>query len=150
MLEALFRDSVEEAVNDSIKQGVAMAVYSTKGDDHWLESWFKEDDVALDVLAEHSIWLKLVKGSEQFKLFEQVFPNVVLPSVYLIRAGKIELIIQGEDDRHLERLLACLGIKDRNASEALPNEINSGLVKKASSSRKASKKTQGKELQRLP
>ncbi|CAI4059363.1 hypothetical protein N7582_001352 [Saccharomyces uvarum] len=140
MLEALFRDSVEEAVNDSIKQGVAMAVYSTTRDDRWLESWFKEDEVALDVLAEHSIWLKLVKDSEQFKLFEQVFPNVVLPSVYLIRAGKIELIIQGEDDRHFERLLACLGIKDKKASEALPNEVSTSPVKKASSSNKASKK----------
>ena len=115
MLEALFRDSVEEAINDSIKRGVVLAVYNTARDDQWLKSWFKGDDVSLDTLAEHSIWLRLVKDTEQFQLFEQVFPNVVVPSIYLIRAGKIELIIQGEDDRHWEKLLTCIGIKDKKA-----------------------------------
>ncbi|CAI4037503.1 hypothetical protein SMKI_02G3800 [Saccharomyces mikatae IFO 1815] len=140
MLEALFRNSVEEAVNDSIKQGVLMAVYSTEGDDQWLESWFKEDDVALDALAEHSIWLKLVKGSVQFQLFEQVFPNVVVPSVYLIRAGKIELIIQGKNDRHWEKLLACLGVKNKKSDEILSRQTNPGLAKETESPKNAPKK----------
>ncbi|CAI4056127.1 Ubx7p SKDI_02G3810 [Saccharomyces kudriavzevii IFO 1802] len=145
MLEALFRDSVGEAVNDSIKQGVVMAVYTTAQDDQWLQSWFKEDDVALDVLAEHSIWLKLVKGSEQFQLFEQVFPNVVVPSIYLIRAGNIELIIQGKDDRHWEKLLACLGIENKKIGETLSKETKSDLAKEVSSSKDIRKKKNARE-----
>nr|CAI6412113.1 CLL_HP1_G0004510.mRNA.1.CDS.1 [Saccharomyces cerevisiae] len=61
MLEALFRDS-GEAINDSIKEGVVLAVYNTARDDQWLK---------VDTLAEHSIWLRLVKDTEQFQLFEQ-------------------------------------------------------------------------------
>ncbi|CAI4947551.1 CRE_collapsed_G0004570.mRNA.1.CDS.1 [Saccharomyces cerevisiae] len=140
MLEALFRDSVEEAINDSIKEGVVLAVYNTARDDQWLKSWFKGDDVSLDTLAEHSIWLRLVKDTEQFQLFEQVFPNVVVPSIYLIRAGKIELIIQGEDDRHWEKLLACIGIKDKKAGESSSRETNPGLAREEKSSRDVHRK----------
>lgn len=115
MLEDLFMDSVEQAVSLSMKHDKVLVVYNSSGDDQWLHTWFKTE------LAGHfrsqAVWLKLSKGTEQFGFFEQLFPSVVVPSLYLVKQGQILSIIQGDDSQsdgesHWAKLEQILGTPD--------------------------------------
>lgn len=119
MLGGLFMSSVEESVAKSMQEGKILAVYNSAGDDMWLDSWFRAD-LGLG-LSEHAVWLKLIRGTEQFGYFEQIFPSVVVPSLYLIRNGQILLTIQGEDEvssghGHWGKLTEALGMETEPVS----------------------------------
>ncbi|CCK70527.1 Ubx6p KNAG_0E02680 [Huiozyma naganishii CBS 8797] len=118
-LEDLFTGSVEEAVRLANERGLCLVVYNAVGpvsasdgaesDDQWLNQWFKTDEQDLEKLKRVSVWLKLVKGSQQFGYFEQLFPNVKTPSVYLVHQGQIKLILEGADgDANWGKLVATL------------------------------------------
>ncbi|CAB4253271.1 similar to Saccharomyces cerevisiae YJL048C UBX6 UBX (ubiquitin regulatory X) domain-containing protein that interacts with Cdc48p [Maudiozyma barnettii] len=111
MISNLFLDSVEEAVSESLKSNRTLVVYNSNQSDDWLNKWFQADDSNVSHLKGAAVWLKLVKGTAQFQYFEQVFPNVVVPSVYLVLNGKIKTILQG-DATHIMwgLLLQSLGI----------------------------------------
>lgn len=111
--------SVEEAVFKSMQDNKVLAVYSSSGDDLWLNTWFKggfEQE-----LKKHAIWLRLVQGTEQFTYFEQIFPSVAVPSLYLIQNGQILLIIRDHDDgnSHWAELKKILGMNADSGSTSV-------------------------------
>lgn len=127
MLEELWLSSVEEGVAKSMREGKILALYNSDGDDVWLKSWFKPD--LQDTLAEHAVWLKIVRGTEQFRYFEQIFPSVVVPSVCFIRNGQILSTIEGEDDKsgdvgHWGKLVATLGVEELVSGRKSAEEVS--------------------------
>ncbi|QLL33892.1 hypothetical protein HG536_0F02170 [Torulaspora globosa] len=112
MAQELFLSSVEEGVAKSMREGKILVLYTSAGDDVWLNSWFKSDFQSR--LSRHAVWLKLVRGTDQFRYFEQIFPSVVVPSLCFIRNGQILSTIEGEEDKsggegHWGKLMATLG-----------------------------------------
>lgn len=109
----LFLLSVEESVSKSMQEGKILVVYNSNGDDLWLNSWFQNS--IDDELRKHAVWLKLVRGTEQFTYFEQIFPSVEVPSFYLIQNGQILSTIQGEDleKSHWNELMNTLGLEKK-------------------------------------
>lgn len=104
----LFISSVEEAVSLSLSSQKCLVVYNALDDeDSWLDTWLKSD--SLLELKDQAIWLKLKRSSEQFKYFEQLFPSVVVPSIYVIKDGKIVTIIQG-NQASTKQLADALGV----------------------------------------
>ncbi|GAV47385.1 hypothetical protein ZYGR_0H02270 [Zygosaccharomyces rouxii] len=106
----LFISSVEQAVSLSLGSQKSLVVYNGREeDDHgWLEKWLKNNDL-LGLLRDKAVWLKLRPGSEQFKYFEQLFPSVVVPSVYVIKQGQIAAVIQGPQ-ASANQLAGALGV----------------------------------------
>lgn len=107
MLSNLFIDSVQEAVSQSTTKDLCLVVYNTDSDpttcDGWLKRWFHlNNDETLRQLKDMAIWLKLVKGSQQLQYFEQIFPGVVIPSMYLIYRGEIKLILMDDPNDSLD------------------------------------------------
>lgn len=96
MVSTIFQESVEEAVAQSLKANKVLAVYINSGNDEWLNKWFRLSDNNQKVLTDVAVWLQLLKGSPQCDYFEQIFPDVVVPSVYLVVNGQIKSVIQGE------------------------------------------------------
>ncbi|CCD23506.1 Ubx7p NDAI_0B04710 [Naumovozyma dairenensis CBS 421] len=112
MLDKLFMDNVEQSVAQSLQKKLPLVVYSCESleDDSWFKQWFHMEKI--DEIKDHAIWLRLIKGTEQFNNFEQLFPSVIIPSLYLINNGELLSVIQGvEDDHtHWEDLLSILGV----------------------------------------
>ena len=129
MLEGLFMDNVQFAVGQSLYEKKTLVVYNCTGlnEDSWLRSWFKEEE--LNDIKDKAIWLRLIKGTEQFDNFEQLFPAVVVPSLYLINSGQIHLVIQGaqhesqknesEGNKHWNDLLHALEKKELPVPEPI-------------------------------
>ena len=105
MTSTIFQESVQDAVSESLQSNKVLAVYINSGNDDWLDKWFHVTDANRHVLTDVAVWLKLLKGSTQCNNFEQIFPNVVVPSMYLIRNGQIKSIIQGEPNTWLWKQL---------------------------------------------
>lgn len=93
-------DSVEQAVALSMKQNKVLVVYITSGDDRWLDTWFHKE--LANSIKPYAIWLKLLGGSEQFRYFEALFPSVAVPSLYLVKQGKLLTVIK-DNDSHLSQ-----------------------------------------------
>ena len=114
MISNLFLESVENAVAESLKNNKTLVVYnneSTDDSDQWLNQWFHANDENVSLLQNAAVWLKLTKGSTQFQYFEQIFPNVVVPSVYLVFNGKINAILHGEpNDTLWDKLIQSLHV----------------------------------------
>ncbi|CCF55526.1 hypothetical protein KAFR_0A00880 [Kazachstania africana CBS 2517] len=114
MATNLFLNSVEEAVQLSNVDSKPLVVYNTftNGDDTWLNKWFKRDESLNKQLLSAAIWLKLSEGTTQFAYFAQIFPSVIVPSLYIILNGQIKTIIQGEDSAgHWNELSKALSIE---------------------------------------
>ena len=96
MLSTLFIDSVQDAVTQSTTKDLCLVVYITDsnqsdGTDNWLKKWFQLNN--LSQLKSMAVWLRLFKGSQELQYFEQIFPGVVIPSLYLIYKGQIKLLL---------------------------------------------------------
>ncbi|GAV52397.1 hypothetical protein ZYGR_0AG03880 [Zygosaccharomyces rouxii] len=117
----LFISSVEQAVSLSLDSQKSLVVYNGREEDDngWLEKWLKSDDL-LTVLRDKAVWLKLRPGSEQFKYFEQLFPSVVVPSVYVIRQGQIAALIQGPNASG-KQLADALGVSFGGSAGSIGN-----------------------------
>ncbi|KAH3900583.1 related to UBX domain-containing protein 7 [Saccharomycodes ludwigii] len=126
-LHYLFETSVETAVKKSLESNKPLIVYSTDdNDDQWLLSWLNED--LLDLIAKDSILLKLFKDSVQFGYFQQIAPNVTVPSVCCIFGGNITEVLLKDQDGLGERLRKCINtIKDTQAVQS-PNTATSATV----------------------
>ncbi len=135
-MDALFGLNVEDAVARSLRERKTLVVYNKPqdGNEDWV-SWLAEHSDEYPRLMEKGVWLKLTSGSDQFHQFEQIFPNVIVPSLYLIRDGKIVLIIQKQDDNpslsHWKKLLIGLGLpleqhsnEDRGLKKKDPQNID--------------------------
>lgn len=125
MISNLFLESVENAVTESLKSNKTLVVYNNDTadiSDQWLNQWFHVNDENVSLLQNAAVWLKLTKGSTQFQYFEQVFPNVVVPSVYLVFNGKINAILQGEPNETLwDKLIQSLHV-NLNTKPSEPKE----------------------------
>lgn len=98
-LDSVFISTVEAAVSASVAQNKPLIVFNTDSSDEsnrWVESLMSDD--ILQLISEKAIALKLVKNSAQFALFEQIFPEVIIPSFYCIKVSAILDIIHGALD----------------------------------------------------
>lgn len=96
-LDSVFISTVETAVSTAVAQNKPLIVFNTdlsEASDRWVNGLVSED--LLKVISEKSVALKLVKDSTQFALFEQIFPNVIIPSFYCIKVAAILDIIHGD------------------------------------------------------
>ena len=101
----LFQGVVEEAVHESLRTSKPLVVYNTEEENTnaWIKKWFRPrgngNSISVDELKAAAVWLKLNKGTTQFEFFEQMFPQegVVVPSVYVIKNGKLSTVIKGDD-----------------------------------------------------
>ena len=117
----LFQGVVEEAVQESIKTNKPLVVYNTEeaSTNVWIKTWFrpKSNSVSIDTLKAAAVWLKLNKGTTQFEFFEQMFPQegVVVPSVYVIKNGKLSTVIKGDDvEENWGTLVKSLNMRSRS------------------------------------
>ncbi|SMN20180.1 similar to Saccharomyces cerevisiae YJL048C UBX6 UBX (ubiquitin regulatory X) domain-containing protein that interacts with Cdc48p [Maudiozyma saulgeensis] len=133
MVSNLFLDSVEGAVTESLKTNRILVVYNSDKSDDWLNQWFQVDENNVTHLKGAAVWLKLVKGTPQFQYFEQVFPNVVVPSVYLVFNGKIKTILQGDTTHSMwGQLLHSLGVVPESVPHNKPKpEVPSGTFRES-------------------
>ena len=128
MIFNLFLESVENAVTESLKTNKTLVVYNNDtidDPDKWLNQWFHANNENISLLQNAAVWLKLTKGSTQYQYFEQVFPNVVVPSVYLVFNGKINAILQGEPDETLwDKLIHSLHVNLNTKPESKEEQKN--------------------------
>lgn len=99
-MESVFISTVETAVSTSVAQNKPLIVFNTDSSEEsnkWVNSLISDD--ILHLISEKAVALKLVKDSTQFALFEQIFPNVIVPSFYCIKVAAILDIIHGELDK---------------------------------------------------
>lgn len=99
-LDSVFISTVETAVSTSVAQNKPLIVFNTDSSEEstkWADDLLSED--ILHLISEKAVALKLVKDSTQFRLFEQIFPNVIIPSFYCIKVAAILDIIYGELDQ---------------------------------------------------
>lgn len=121
MIDSLFGNSVTEAVNTSTINDKVLVVYNTADSNNWLNYWFHDNDFNVDSLQEAAVWLKLVKGTPEFTYFEQIFPSVIVPSLYLIHRGQIQLIIHGNESDNWSKLINKLNELNPNKKLEIKN-----------------------------
>ncbi|SCW02507.1 LAFE_0F07954g1_1 [Lachancea fermentati] len=127
-----FSESVKEAVDLSLQQALPLLVYSSSGSDEWLKKWFSRE--LQRKIDGKCIALKLLKGTEEFQYFEQIFPSVTIPSVCCLTSGKITEVIddvsnlEGNANR-LMTALDCIRVTKASESRAKPLEDSSEKVK---------------------
>lgn len=99
-MESLFVRSVEAAVNEALKDEKVLLVYNKSAEEHnddaWLSEWFHWQE--LDSVRVFGVWLKLVDGSAEFEMFQQLFGKVVTPSFYLIKDSQIKALYTKETE----------------------------------------------------
>lgn len=145
MISNLFLESVETAVAESLQTNKILVVYNTEGTDNWLNAWFQIEKKAFSQLKEAAVWLKLLKGSTQFNYFEQIFPNVVVPSIYFVLNGQIKSTIQGEPtDNHWNDLLNTLQL---NGKIETPIKSSSNVEKEKIPAKKSNDKPFKEQVQ---
>lgn len=123
MPDEIFISSVEDAVSLSLSLHKCLVVYNALNEDSWLNSWLKHD--SLLQLKDKAVWLKLQRSTDQFKYFEQLFPSVVVPSVYVIKDGKIVTVIQGNGANvaQLANALGCPIQTEDTAQKSFKDQI---------------------------
>lgn len=117
-LDTHFVSSVENAVQESLRENKALLVYTTGGDNSWFESWFTP--LVGEQLKDSCVWLRLAAGSREMGYFEQIFPDVKVPSVYCIAKGQIVEMINPDQldmDGFATRLIRAVGKSKRRISE---------------------------------
>ena len=163
MLSNLFIESVQEAVTQSTTEDLCLVVYITDSNqshdnDKWLKKWFQLDNV--DQLKSMATWLRLFNGTQELQYFEQIFPGVVVPSLYLIYKGHIKLLLMDDpnvtDDivkSYWNQLLDCLksctprinistvGQKDSSSSSSSSTSSDSSNINTDIKLSKENKKT---------
>lgn len=96
-LDSVFISTVETAVSTAVAQNKPLIVFNTDSSQEsnkWVDGLLSEE--LLRLISEKSVALKLVIDSTQFALFEQIFPNVIIPSFYCIKVAAILDIIHGD------------------------------------------------------
>lgn len=107
MLSNLFIDSVQDAVAQSTEKDLCLVVFITdstqsNGND-WLQKWFHlNNDATTHHLRTMATWLRLLEGTQELQYFEQIFPGVVVPSLYLIYRGEIKLLLMDDPNDDVE------------------------------------------------
>lgn len=148
----LFISSVEQAVSLSLSSQKCLVVYNGReqDDEGWLTKWLDDQD-SLKLLRDKAVWLKLRPGSEQFTYFEQLFPSVIIPSVYVIKQGQIVSMIQGPE-ASINQLADVLGISlgGGNAiSKSFKDEVAETTQRKHLEDIKKQKKIAREERERI-
>lgn len=107
MLSNLFIESVQDAVAQSTKKDLCLVVFITDSSQDngtsWLQKWFHlNNDVTINHLKNMATWLRLSEGTQELHYFEQIFPGVVVPSLYLIYRGEIKLLLMDDPNDDIE------------------------------------------------
>ncbi|KAK5779293.1 hypothetical protein RI543_003183 [Arxiozyma heterogenica] len=163
MLSNLFIESIQDAVTQSTTNDLCLVVYITDSNqsndsDKWLKKWFQLDNIAK--LKSMAIWLRIFNGSQELQYFEQIFPGVVIPSLYLIYKGQIKLLLMDDpnvtDDtikNYWNQLFDCLHSctprmntssidqRDSPSSSSLPTSSDSSNTNNNIKPSKGNKKT---------
>lgn len=130
-LDTDFISSVENAVQESLRDSKALLVYATDGDNSWFESWFTP--IVSERLKDGCVWLKLVAETREMEYFREIFPDVKTPSVYCIAQGQIIEKITPEQtdmDQFATRLITAVGVEKKKRSRVVTaaerkNEVGS-------------------------
>ncbi|CAL9730461.1 UBX domain-containing protein 7 [Monosporozyma unispora] len=107
MLSSLFIEYVQEAVAQSTQKDLCLVVFVTDSSqtdgNNWLQKWFHlNNDITINHLKTMATWLRLVEGTQELQYFEQIFPGVVVPSLYLIYRGEIKLLLMDDPNDDVE------------------------------------------------
>ncbi|CCH40647.1 UBX domain-containing protein 4 [Wickerhamomyces ciferrii] len=130
-LDSVFISTVETAVTTSVAQNKPLIVFNTDNStssNNWINEILSSD--LLQLVSEKAVALKLVKDTQQFALFEQVFPNVIVPSIYCIKVSAILDIIHGDvnKEQFKERMEKVLLQNSSNSTDQQdqqpPNHVN--------------------------
>ncbi|AET40686.1 UBX domain-containing protein Ecym_6306 [Eremothecium cymbalariae DBVPG len=95
LLESWFISSVQQAMQEYVQEKKALVIYNSSGNNDWLIKWFSP--IFHKVSRDKCVWLKVVTGTEQFRYFQELFPNVKVPSICCIKEGQLIDSLYGED-----------------------------------------------------
>ncbi|GMM34051.1 Ubx7 protein [Saccharomycopsis crataegensis] len=97
---SLFIMSVSEAVSASVSTNKPLVVFVTDNSEEsnkWGEELLLESgDDTVHLLKQKTIILKLVKPSQDYDFFSQIFPNPPLSSIYFVMTGQLLDVVTGE------------------------------------------------------
>ncbi|KAH3672253.1 hypothetical protein WICMUC_004348 [Wickerhamomyces mucosus] len=94
-----FITSVEDAVGTSVTSNKPLIVYISEkeGSDQWIEKLITES--LLNLISNKAVGLKLNKETEQLQQFQQIFPNIIVPSLFCIKVANVLDVISGDIDK---------------------------------------------------
>lgn len=119
-IEAHFQISVQAAVRASMLANKPLFVF-LEGERE--ASWaFAErllyDGAAITSKLQHFVCLRLVHHTAEFGYFQQIFPNLQLPSFYIVSQGKLlDVITEDTPKVQFEQRLDALSGKETNSEE---------------------------------
>lgn len=93
-----FITSVSDAVAQSVNKLKPMLVFVSSENDvskKWSHQFFTDEQV-VTTITDNLVGLKLVKPSEQYEYFNQIFPDPKTPSIYFIKSGQLLDVIDLE------------------------------------------------------
>lgn len=100
-IETVFHSQVESSVQASIASNKPLIVYlapatsaEAQSDDSWINSLMGLN--LLEQIRSSAIGLKLIENSQQFLLFKQIFPQVIVPSLFCVKVAKVLDVISGD------------------------------------------------------
>ncbi|SCU98396.1 LADA_0H12750g1_1 [Lachancea dasiensis] len=132
-LSVAFEEQVQPAVNRSLQESKPLVVYCSSDDDIWLKTWLNNDIGKL--LQTRCVAVRLLQNTPDFNYFEQICPNVPVPSFCCILEGKIAAIIQGENySENRTTLLTCLGLPNPGPSQEVHGDSGEGSFRQRDTS----------------
>ncbi|KAH3682066.1 hypothetical protein WICPIJ_006967 [Wickerhamomyces pijperi] len=103
-LATVFQSEVETSVQASVSLNKPLIVYLAPGtdsvsaavneDNTWINNLITSD--LLSKIESNGVGLKLVENSQQFLLFKQIFPQVIVPSLFCVKVSNVLDVIFGE------------------------------------------------------
>ncbi|ODQ79150.1 hypothetical protein BABINDRAFT_162206 [Babjeviella inositovora NRRL Y-12698] len=125
-ISALFQSSVNSAVQSSLSSKKPLFVFVTDESatsSHWLQQCVTPAHRSL--VDQHSVTLRLVKGSVECGLFELTFGETVVPSIYIVRLGQpLETIHVNSSEEEIQLKIA--GLKgDEEDARSTSTPLNS-------------------------
>lgn len=108
-MDSLFNMSVEDATRTSVSEDKLLMVLVTKRSDvydHTVERLF--DDETIDIIKSNYVPVKLIEHTLDFKYFVQLFGMKSIPSIYMVKDGKLLGLITSFDDLSNEGFMSAV------------------------------------------
>ncbi|CAN6612577.1 UBX domain-containing protein 7 [Trichomonascus vanleenenianus] len=121
-----FERSVQAAVAASLAQKKPLLVVLSETEELPPDSVLTQAvNEAAELITEQAVSLKVLKDSPDFDFFRQIFPVGSIPSLYIIRSGKVVALITGGDstDHVLDQLTTAIV---EASNEEATNEVKEG------------------------
>ncbi|ODV77387.1 uncharacterized protein CANTADRAFT_37748, partial [Suhomyces tanzawaensis NRRL Y-17324] len=96
-IDRIFGTSVNQAVQQSISENRPLFVYLSRDDAasaSFVHLWLGDNKLTVQQALARFVLLKLVHGTTEFGYFEQIFPNLVLPSFYVVEQGRLLCVLK--------------------------------------------------------